>query len=150
MRCYRCACAKLQDIKSKFEKQREAIEKDCKSRIREMKRSTKEKRERSIITDQMKGERDIVLAELDKSFLASTQLLLDSYDGYMKNFAPAPKFLPVSVVLLVECKKLRVEKYIIKPTDCAKDVKAFVAEEFKKRNDPLLQFGRDVRLIIRK
>jgi len=79
---------------------------------------------------------------LAASFNTAVSLLQDSYENYMKDFAPAPQLLPVTVTVVVPKKKYRM-KLTIKPTDNARDVKAALQLDMANTGDQITAFSND-------
>jgi hypothetical protein len=58
-----------------------------------------------------------------QSFARSTELLLKSYEEYLKQITPAPQYLPVTVDILIIEKKIKIQNVLIKAVDSVKDLK---------------------------
>jgi hypothetical protein len=87
-----------------------------------------------------KKECDIRIENIEKGLQESTQLLLESYNEYMKNFAPAPEYLPVSLTIQIPSKNVQFPNIMINPTDTAAQVRNKVMEKMEKKGDPIMAF----------
>lgn len=78
------------------------------------------------------------LEELEKSFKDSTSLMLQSYDDYMQNFAPAPEYLPVTLTVQVPSKSIQFPNIMISPTDTMVQVREQIIQKLAKKGDPVV------------
>jgi len=67
--------------------------------------------------------------ESEKGFEKAAELLLISYDTYLKDVAPAPAALPVSVTFTVPSRKMRFDGVVLKPTDLVRDARQKLEEK---------------------
>lgn len=67
--------------------------------------------------------------ESEKGFEKATELLMVAYDTYLKDVAPAPAALPVSVTLSVPSRKMRFDGVVLKPTDLVRDARQKLEEK---------------------
>jgi hypothetical protein len=75
-------------------------------------------------------------ARLDKSIA----LLVDSFDSYMKTFAPSPFLLPVKCTLVVAHKGVRCDASL-RATDTLNDVKPILMDKTAMLANPITGFG---------
>jgi len=78
----------------------------------------------------------------------SVKLLVDSYDGYMRNVPSSPFLLPVKVSLLIPEKKIRVEASL-KSTDSLLDLRQILIERSLAVGNPISELGSDLVFRIR-
>lgn len=82
------------------------------------------------------------LSKLEEDFETSTKLLLSSYEDYMNQIKPSPKFLPIQVEIKVPDKNWS-RKHLLKPTDTGLDLRGVVEELFQKIDNPILEWHPD-------
>lgn len=58
-----------------------------------------------------------------QAFSRSTELLLKSYEEFLKQITPPPQYLPVTVDILILDKKIKIQNVVIKSMDTVKDLK---------------------------
>jgi len=95
-----------------------------------------------ISTDQQilnwKNECDEKVRGVEEAFKESTSLLLQAYDDYMKNFAPAPEYLPITVTVQVPSKNIQFPNMVISPTDTVVQVREQIIQKMAKKGDPVV------------
>eukprot|EP01112_Ceratiomyxa_fruticulosa_P016545 TRINITY_DN5015_c0_g1_i1.p1 TRINITY_DN5015_c0_g1~~TRINITY_DN5015_c0_g1_i1.p1 ORF type:complete len:433 (-),score=67.71 TRINITY_DN5015_c0_g1_i1:110-1408(-) len=91
--------------------------------------------------DELSNECDRTLAQLQKSWQETEKLLLEAYELYMKDAAPSPSFLPVSVTLVVPSRDITIPNVIVKPTDNVQDMRAFLIQRLQALGNPIVRFS---------
>jgi len=89
------------------------------------------------------------LKEVTDSYNESTKLLLEAYETYLRDVIPPPNFLPVTISITVPSKGFTLKKHVVKTTDSAADIKAFLLLKFKESNNPIVEFTADNYFIIK-
>ncbi|KAL6053334.1 RING-type domain-containing protein, variant 4 [Balamuthia mandrillaris] len=134
--------AQMGDAQSKLER---------KLRKKKKSASIKRAREKTDATINSLTERcSQELERLQLSFEHSVALLQQSYETYMKEHMPAPRFLPVTVSLVVPHKRVRFDNVVLKPTDALVDVKLLLVERLQQSGNPLTSFSPSARFVLRK
>lgn len=82
------------------------------------------------------------LAEIDSKFAKTVQILEQTYDEYMKQIAPHPKFLPlrINVVFASKADK-KVNNVMVKPFDTMNHLVKQLHEVFTQRGDPIIKWN---------
>eukprot|EP01094_Clydonella_sp_ATCC50884_P026365 TRINITY_DN71_c0_g1_i4.p1 TRINITY_DN71_c0_g1~~TRINITY_DN71_c0_g1_i4.p1 ORF type:complete len:295 (+),score=112.72 TRINITY_DN71_c0_g1_i4:234-1118(+) len=128
------ACEELAQRVAKFEKKVRKIEKSGGGggeSVVEVKR----KHDKKVLKIRQRSEEQ--LEELKSSFDESTRLLVDAYDSYMQEFAPAPAYLPATVSVLIESKGRRLEGVRLSTTASLEDLRQIIREMLAASGDPI-------------
>jgi len=89
------------------------------------------------------------LLSVEELFKESTAMLLQAYDDYMKNFAPAPEFLPVVVTVQVPAKNIQFPNVVVNPTDTLVQVRDQIIQKMAKKGDPVVSYeGANVLVLV--
>jgi len=78
------------------------------------------------------------IAENFQNFQKSIENLLLSYSEFMKNFAPPPQYLPVSLTIQVPSKNIQFTNIVINPTDTAVEIRDIITQKMEKKGDAIL------------
>jgi len=130
-----------QKLKSKYD----ALEEQIKKKYTDLMMERQKNQKTLTITqdDQIvvwKNECDSQLAEVSENFQNSIKMLLVSYDEFMKNFAPPPQFLPVTITVQVPSKNVQFPKVLLNPTDTAVEIRQIISQKMEKKGDPVTGF----------
>jgi len=89
-------------------------------------------------------------AESESSFQKATELLINAYDSYLKDVAPAPASLPVSVTLSIPSRKIRFEGVVLKATDLVKDARLILEAKMTETGHKLVAWSPANLLVLKK
>jgi hypothetical protein len=128
-----------QQLKSKYDLQIGQIRSEFTSKmiLHQMNQKSLEiTHDTAILT--LKNECEEKIQILENAFKESIALLLESYDDYMKKFAPAPEYLPVLVTVQVPAKNIQFPNILINPTDTIVQVREQIIQKMAKKGDPVV------------
>jgi hypothetical protein len=120
--------AYCKDLQEKNEKQQDAVMKDYASRMA------------AVPADKagpLKQECETKVLQLRTAFDAQMELVLDSYDKHMKEFAPSPSFLPITVSVSIPQKALLLPNITLANSDTVRQLRDLVKEALAKQKMPL-------------
>jgi len=130
-----------QNLKSKYDTRAEQIKKKYTDLMMEYQKNRKSL---TITQDDQivvwKNECDSQLSEVSENFQKSIEMLLVSYDEFMKNYAPPPQFLPVTITIQVPSKNIQFPKVILNPTDTAVEIRQTITQKMEKKGDAVIEF----------
>jgi hypothetical protein len=84
------------------------------------------------------------LSALEQSFNESVQLLVDMYDKYMEEFAPAKQYLPTVVNIRIPEKEIYLRNVSISRTDSTVDIKNIIQRRLAEDGNPIYNWGKTV------
>jgi len=132
-----------QKLKAKYDASEEQIKQKFANMMLEFQNSQKGKPlaiTQNTQIAQWKTECDAQIAEVSKAFQRCIEMLLHSYDEYMKGYAPPPQFLPIILTIQVPSKSVQFPKVHINPTDTAVEVRQIISQKMEKKGDCVVQF----------
>jgi len=91
--------------------------------------------------DALRNECAAQASESEKSFEKAVELLMVGYDSYLKDVAPAPAALPVSVTLAIPSRKWKFDGVVLKPSDLVRDARAKLEEKLTQRGEKLIAWS---------
>lgn len=78
---------------------------------------------------------------LQSSFEESVKLLLEVYDKYMMDFAPAKEFLPVVIAVEILPKGTLLRNVSVSRTDSLEDIRPTIERRLAEMGDPVSHWG---------
>jgi len=132
-----------QKLKNKSDEKKKQLEEEYTKKMLEHQKNTNTKNKLSISQDheisRLTAECDHKIKEEEEVFDRGTSLLLKSYEEFLKGITPAPKFLSVTVDIILLEKKIKIHAVLIKPTDTIKELKKLLEAKMEKSyKDPIV------------
>eukprot|EP01098_Paradermamoeba_levis_P011363 TRINITY_DN4857_c0_g1_i1.p1 TRINITY_DN4857_c0_g1~~TRINITY_DN4857_c0_g1_i1.p1 ORF type:complete len:456 (-),score=142.46 TRINITY_DN4857_c0_g1_i1:84-1319(-) len=134
------------ELKRKYERNVAKVKEDYSQKMTEVVNQYQQKEKNPLALSaskeeeirRLKEECEKKVQELDSSFALSTNLLLEAYEKYLKELAPVPSYLPVTVSVSIVSKGLKFDGVQISTTDTAVELKEILKAKLQESGNPLL------------
>jgi hypothetical protein len=126
------------DLKSKYMKQVS----DIHDQFLKNQGGGKSKEELDATVAQMMAQCEKEIQGIEQSFVETTQLLVAGFEKFLQDNVCPPSFLPVALTLTVPSKQFSL-KLVVKPSDCAKDLKTLLQQKMADKGDPIVEFHKE-------
>jgi len=153
------------ELKNKFEKKQQSIKDDYLNRMQQMRNKTdeslRELKNKPKTSKKIKAESEQQITQLAEqceaavrassvSLESSVDLLLKSYDQYLRETVPKPTFLPVTVSVSLVSHGLSLDNVTLRTTDSSKDLKDILEKRLKDLGNPVTSFPDKITVSIKR
>eukprot|EP01129_Flabellula_baltica_P013766 TRINITY_DN6460_c0_g1_i1.p1 TRINITY_DN6460_c0_g1~~TRINITY_DN6460_c0_g1_i1.p1 ORF type:complete len:377 (-),score=62.83 TRINITY_DN6460_c0_g1_i1:9-1139(-) len=133
------------ELEEKNEQSKEEIRRYYDKKMEAYKKKSGKSEGRTI--DKIVKRCDKRLEECEEKFQLSTDLLLKSYEDYLKNITPAPQYLPVNVILSIPSKGKKFSNIRVNRADTVLTIRDIFISEME-RIDPIDELGDDCHIVL--